>query len=166
LKRKRIGTVAVDSGQLLIIDPCYISSEWKEGGEVKAVDFWGEGEEEVFQILKQKGYHIERINDVYRIYNTNFDKVSDEIDELSAKINKTVVVNLYTGSTYDKICDLTTSKDEGGQLNFESGGEGLGVAVGTGADGYYHVYAIYQEIEGLGEILTKIEIELLNENDD
>lgn len=166
MKRKLIGTVAVDSGQLLIIDPCYISSEWKEGEEVKAIDFWGEGEEDVFQTLKQKGYHIERINGAYRIHNTDFDKVSNEIYELSAKINKTVVVNPYTGSTYDKICDLTMSEDEGGQLNFEYGGEGLGVAVGTGADGYYNVYAIYQEIEGLGEILTKIEIELFNENDD
>jgi hypothetical protein len=40
----------------------------------------------------------------------------------------------YTGSTYDKIFDLTMTEDEGGQLNFEFSGEGLGVAVGTGAE--------------------------------
>jgi hypothetical protein len=38
----------------------------------------------------------------------------------------------YTGSTYDKIFDLTMTED--GQLNFEFSGEGLGVAVGTGAE--------------------------------
>jgi hypothetical protein len=166
LKRKLIGTVAVDSGQLLIIDPCYISSEWKEGEEVKAIDFWGEGEEDVVHVLKQRGYHIERVSGVYRVNDIDFDKVSNEIYELSAQIKKKVMVNPYTGSTYDKICDLTIGEEEAGQLNFESGEEGLGVAVGTGADGYYNVYAIYQEIEGLGEILTKIEIELFNENDD
>jgi hypothetical protein len=166
LKRKLIGTVAVDSAQLLIIDPCYISSEWKEEGEVKAIDFWGEGAEDVVHVLKQRGYRVERVSGAYRINDIDFDKVSDEIYELSAQIKKKVMVNPYTGSTYDKICDLTMSEDEGGQLNFEYGGEGLGVAIGTGADGYYNVYAIYQEIEGLGEILTKIEIELFNENED
>jgi hypothetical protein len=29
-KWKKIGVVGVDSGQLMICDPCYIGSEWKE----------------------------------------------------------------------------------------------------------------------------------------
>lgn len=30
-KRKQIGIVGVDSGQILICDPCYIDSEWNKG---------------------------------------------------------------------------------------------------------------------------------------
>ena len=29
--RRQIGVVGVDSGQLLICDPCYINSEWNQG---------------------------------------------------------------------------------------------------------------------------------------
>ena len=30
MKRIKIGEVGVDSGQLMIVDPCYIESHWKE----------------------------------------------------------------------------------------------------------------------------------------
>jgi hypothetical protein len=32
MPRRRIGVVGVDSGQLMITDPCYIDSEWGKGG--------------------------------------------------------------------------------------------------------------------------------------
>ena len=35
LKMKKIGVVGVDSGQILITDPCYIGSEWKKTDDNK-----------------------------------------------------------------------------------------------------------------------------------
>ena len=35
---KKIGVVGVDSGQLMIVDPCYIDSEWKKEGFVPKKD--------------------------------------------------------------------------------------------------------------------------------
>jgi len=34
-KRTFLGTVGVDSGQVMICDPCYIGSEWKETDDTK-----------------------------------------------------------------------------------------------------------------------------------
>ncbi|GIO10197.1 hypothetical protein J31TS6_62250 [Brevibacillus reuszeri] len=40
MERKLLGQVGVDSGQLVIIDPCYIESEWQGKELVLGVDFW------------------------------------------------------------------------------------------------------------------------------
>lgn len=42
MKRKLIGHVAVDSGQLLLCDPCYIDSEWEKESQWEEEDFTDE----------------------------------------------------------------------------------------------------------------------------
>ncbi|WP_164684897.1 hypothetical protein [Brevibacillus reuszeri] len=55
MERKLLGQVGVDSGQLVIIDPCYIESEWQGKDSVLGVDFWGQGQEKIFSLLKDDG---------------------------------------------------------------------------------------------------------------
>jgi hypothetical protein len=88
-----IGGVGVDSGQLMITDPCYIDQEWKQ---------------EQFGLV-------------------SYPEPSDD--------------TLYTYS-YDGASNATLSGDGHGQLAYEKGHAGAGVAFQTGwGDGVYPVYA-------------------------
>lgn len=102
--KKLIGRVGVDSGQILITDPCYIDSEWdsKDRQEEKAK-------------------------------NHNF--------------------------SYGGCCSQTLNKDGGGQLNYERGHAGVGVAVSSGyGDGLYEVWATYKDEGEFGKRVQKIEV--------
>jgi hypothetical protein len=92
MTKKLIGYAGVDSGQLIIVDPCYLA-EWKDG----------------------------------------------EADD--------------KGSHYGKACEATLSRIGGGEV-LVAGVAGMGVAISTGGDGAFPVYAHYQE-DGR---ISKIEI--------
>jgi len=100
----KMGVVGVDSGQLMIMDPCYVDSEWKKDD--------GSGE--------------------------------------------------YGGGTYEQCCKVTSSKKHGGQLKYELGHDGLGVAFATGlGDGTYEVWARIGKYKDLGERVKEVVIKLL-----
>jgi len=87
---QKIGNVGVDSGQLLVCDPCYFEHEWRK--EKK--------NENIFDPQKKGEF------------------------------------------SYAGCCIATTSKQQGGQLNFKIGHTGAGVAFATGfGDGNYPVFA-------------------------
>lgn len=88
-----IGEVAVDSGQLMVTDPCYIDAEWKR---------------EPFDVVGE----IERTGDTVFNY------------------------------SYDGASRATLSGGGHGELAFEKGHTGAGIAFGTAwGDGMYPVYA-------------------------
>lgn len=170
LRKELLGYTAVDSGQLLVIDPCYIDSQWKNDGDFIGIEFWGEGREEVHQILSRSGFEVENIENrvsFIRLHDESYvEYVKREIQNASKKAGKVVVCHEKTTSTYEKISDLTLSEKQGGQLNFDLGHEGLGVAFSSGlGDGLYPVYAYYENIDGCGEMIVKVEIELVSEED-
>ncbi len=43
-KRELLGHVGVDSGQLMVMDPCYVRSSWDQEGTKWRVKFWGRDE--------------------------------------------------------------------------------------------------------------------------
>ncbi|MFA1782365.1 hypothetical protein ACDX77_19010 [Bacillus velezensis] len=53
MEKKLIGRVGVDSGQLLIIDPCNIDANWKKENEseIIGVKFWGSGKNNAIHFL-------------------------------------------------------------------------------------------------------------------
>jgi hypothetical protein len=88
-----IGEVAVDSGQLLVTDPCYIDSDWQL---------------ESYSALEK----VERSEDTLFNY------------------------------SYDGACRATLNGEGHGQLRFELGHAGAGIAFSTAwGDGMYPVYA-------------------------
>ena len=101
-----LGYVAVDSGMLIVTDPCYL-----------------------------------------KMFNNNEGSIEKTPDgEYS-----------YLGC-----CKATLSPDQGGQLMFETGNDGAGVAFSTGVgDGYYPVYAEY--VESWGRRIGRITIEFFEE---
>lgn len=169
MKRKLIGQVGVDSGQLMVIDPCYINSQWKSEGKAIGIQFWGQGQDDVAALLKELDEEVVSVNDTYRIMTENeihLHKLEKDIQSLAKDIEKTVVSTFITDSTYDEICDLTLGEDQAGQMNYRKGHAGLGVAFSSGlGDGVYDVYATYKDMGSWGERISKVEIVLIDENE-
>lgn len=159
-ERKLIGRVGVDSGQLLIIDPCYIEDHWENNGTTEAIRFWGAGQEQVADILKQQGQNPTYVNHSYRLplnEQLNEEQAHELVDVARKSIKDVVIIAKSTTNSYDKVCDLTLSKEQAGTLPYRRGHEGLAVAFSSGfGDGVYDVYATYQDYGGCTGADTRI----------
>lgn len=132
----QVGVVGVDSGQLAILDPTYIDSEWVRDGDGAdwQVQYWGRDEAKLKPEFGPSPIKC---------------KNADEAKKLDARIkqhakdnNITAVTWLQSGSTYDKCAALTMTDKGHGQLNYRAGHKGLGVVASSGyGDGTYPVYA-------------------------
>jgi hypothetical protein len=167
--KKKIGEVGVDSGQLMVMDPCYVGSQWINEGEVKAVKFWGRDWEEVGDLLKdsynREPYEHQGACLVDVKSHAEADSVLADIKDIKEKHPELLVITTkLTDCTYDKCCDLTGSEDKGGQLNYLLGHAGLGVVFSSGfGDGCYDVIAHYRDFEDWGVRVTKVEILLADD---
>ncbi|RKJ74846.1 hypothetical protein D7X33_19130 [Butyricicoccus sp. 1XD8-22] len=168
MERKLIGRVGVDSGQLMIIDPCYIEDSWKKDNEseILGIKFWGAGKDNAAIFLKNKGYEVIEGNDQISLIKTSDENVAQKIQEDLVEFLKTdsgliVFSEMNTGS-YQKVCELTLGEERAGQL-----GEVIGVAFQSGfGDGLYDVYATYKDCSfGLHEDkrISKVEIILIED---
>ncbi len=131
----RLGVVGVDSGQLLVLDPAYIDSEWvPEGkGENWTLKYWGRDKAKLVAEFGASPIAC---------------KTAQDAAELDKRIQKhctdrdlAVVTWVQSGSSYEKCSAMTAGKDGFGQLKYTSGRPGLGVALVSGyGDGIYPVY--------------------------
>ena len=142
-----IGHVGVDSGTLVVCDPCYIDSEWEdEDFELKYKAIHPDGKEEIIEHCSKRWYKL--IDDV------NEGKIKLEDIQTPAKHN----------FSYNAVSKATL-KDEGyGQLNFKMGHPGVAVAFRSGiGDGYYPIYAKIVDLgEPLGKRIAEIRIDMLD----
>lgn len=152
---KLIGHVGVDSGQLLLCDPCYIDSQW---------------EKEDFADLrryqhKDSGYTLQYLKD--------FINYQEPMEEFGGKnMNELIATGEWEELPYDlpkhefsynACAKATLSEDGHGQLNFKLGHPGVGVAFSTAfGDGMYPVIAHYHS-DGT---LRSVEVVFQNEEDD
>lgn len=110
-----IGYVAVDSGQLMLCDPCYLAS-WKDQHE--------------------------------------WEKETADQD------------GMYSFS-YNGACGATLSNELAGQLKFNAGHLGAGVAFAPGyGDGLYPVYATYVTDSTWGKRIAKVEIVMIDDEEE
>ena len=153
---KLIGHGGVDSGQLLLCDPCYIDSEW---------------EQEEFADIRVYEHKVTKDRLTYGKDFANYEQPIDKYD------GKTMNQLNTTGEwieierpdpvhefSYNACAKATLSEEGHGQLNFKLGHPGAGVAFSTAfGDGYYPVYANYDE-EGT---LRSVEVIFVDDpNDD
>lgn len=69
--------------------------------------------------------------------------------------------------SYGGACSTTLTDEQAGQLNFERGHAGVAVVSSTGyGDGLYPVYAHYEETEGWGKRIAKLEIVFIEDEDE
>ena len=132
-----IGHVAVDSGQLMICDPCYIDSEWEN--------------EDFEDVRVYKNKHTGRT----LTYGKDFANYEEVLPEYGKTMNVLISEHDWevtdrpkskSGFSYNACANATLSRKGHGELAFKMGHTGAGLAFGTAfGDGMYPVYAHYDE---------------------
>jgi len=135
MSTKLIGHVGVDSGQLLLCDPCYIDSQW---------------EKEDFEDFRTYEHTQNGAELTYRI---DFRNYAETIERYGKSMNDLIATGYWKEVpgpkaqhpfSYNACAKATLSEDGHGQLNFKLGHPGVGVAFSTAfGDGMYPVVAHY-----------------------
>ena len=131
---EEMGFVAVDSGQLMITDPCYVDSEWQDQ-PFKDV-----------RLLRDI-----KTGQVYQ-YQKDFQNYENKISGFNETVNELIKIGRFESVEADRSKDVSysyagacyaTSNENGyGVLPFKLGHDGAGIAVRTVlGDGMYPVYA-------------------------
>lgn len=145
-----IGEVGVDSGNLIVCDPCYIDSQWKK---------------EEFEDIRD--YQDIKTKKIYR-YQRDFPDFAHRLDRYAGKNPneliaegrwKKVPEKEVKGFSYNAACHKGDKLYK--QLNYELGHAGVGVAFNSGlGDGSYKVMARIGIVKGWGERVKEIRIKL------
>jgi hypothetical protein len=131
---EEMGMVAVDSGKLMITDPCYIISEWQDD-EFQDIRLLKDTETGViYQFRKDFSNYEEKI--------AGFDQTVNELTA-SGRLEAIEIDNSdKINFSYAGACYATMSEKGYGEMPFKLGHEGAGIAVTTVmGDGMYPVYA-------------------------
>jgi len=152
MSRKQVGVVSVDSGGIVIVDPCYLNELSIKGGKVKNLVFWGRDKEEAKTELENKmpRLAIMKHRSSYCIKDV---RSGDYPLILNVLDNFMVVHTLETGTFSERAFNARDNDDFAGEFF----AIGLGTAVSSDSgygDGSYPVYATYNE-DGR---ISKIEI--------
>jgi hypothetical protein len=158
MSSKLIGHVGVDSGQLLLCDPCYIDSEWTVEDFDDLRKYQHKDTKRVLQYLKDFVNYQEPMEE-FGDKNMNQLLATGEWEELPYGPPKHQF-------SYNACAKATLSEDGHGQLNYNLGHPGVGVAFSTAfGDGYYPVYAHY-DAEGILKSVEVLFQEEKNEEED
>jgi len=131
---EEMGMVAVDSGQLMIADPCFINTEWQDD-EFEDIRLLKDTETgDIYQFRKDFSNYNEKI--------AGFDQTVNELTALgrleSIEIDNSDKINF----SYAGACHSSMSEKGYGEMPFKLGHEGAGIVVRTVmGDGFYPVYA-------------------------
>lgn len=150
MKKKLLGHVGVDSGQLLITDPCYIDSEWKQENfkdirihkHKKTGRLFGYlASKEIKELLKDE---VDEFFDHYEKKTSTGKTMNEMIENKEASESIKIPEKLKSiGSfSYAGVCETTLADKH--QLNFKLGHPGVAVAFNSGyGDGMYPVYGTF-----------------------
>lgn len=132
-----LGYAAVDSGQLMICDPCYIDSQW---------------ENEDFADIR---VHENKLTKKRLTFGKDFGNYMEIIPEYGKNMNELIDTGDWIdverppaahGFSYNACAVATLSRNGYGQLKFRLGHDGAGVAFGTAyGDGYYPVIGTFKD---------------------
>lgn len=148
LTKKLIGQVAVDSGQLMLVDPCYVDSGWKK------TEF-----EDVREYVNEA--NGDRI--IYRVHFPDFEYVLPNYDKT---VNDLIADGTFQEAkkepsgefSYNGCCQATLTEEGLGQLEDVTA---LTFRTYWG-DGLYDVHGWFDRAGGM----RKVEINLYGDSDD
>jgi hypothetical protein len=146
-KLKLIGHVGVDSGQLMIADPCYVESEWEKGREFTDKRLYRHRDGRYFAYgAKLTGKDLPKGAKVryFKRYDEKLDGDLGMNDMIGAKSVEEVPIPSRVARrgrmSYAGVCETTLAGRH--QLGFDLGPGCAGVAFRSGyGDGTYPVYA-------------------------
>lgn len=185
----KIGVVGVDSGQLVICDPSYIDSEYKQPDsgsyddhahvvykDVEDNSLWQYtyNNNPIFNKNKKKTKSTQGgINAFPGAYDEIIPKYGKKPNELieSKRFVTTDIdptPHIPKGEfSYRGICKATIrNENQAGQLNFSRGHAGVAVAFRTGlGDGVYDVFAEIADTGSMGERIIAVRIELISKEE-
>jgi hypothetical protein len=139
-----LGYVGVDSGQLVLCDPSYIDSEWE----------WEDFTDIRVYKHKTTGDKLQYMVDFpnYEVVIPKYGKTMNELNETGEWEELEDHTPAEHNFSYNACSKLTLSKRGGGQLNYEMGHKGVGVAFRTAfGDG---IYPVYQNFDDDGELVS------------
>ena len=148
----KLGVVGVDSGQLIICDPCYIDSQWdqEEFEDIRRYQHKATGK--VLQYRVDFPHYMKVIPEFGKNMNEMIEK--GEVEELPKPPARLEF-------SYNACCRKTDTIEDG-QLYYRLGHPGVAVAFRSGlGDGEYPVFAEIEDVEGFGERITKVWVELI-----
>jgi len=170
-KKILLGQVGVDSGQLMICDPSYITSQFKdiETENDHGHPVFRHKDGSLWQFVYGAPSIIPDCTSFPGSYETVIPKYGKTPNQLiadkdfePANIDNTPHIPLGEFS-YRGICKVTGLHNQGGQLNYALGHEGVAVAFRSGfGDGTYNVFAEYYDAGEFGERIKKVTIELID----
>lgn len=170
----QLGVVGVDSGQLIICDPCYIESEFQkpnsEGKADHAHEVYQHKDGKLWQFCYGETPALERVNSFPGTY-------ADVIPEYGLCPNDLISQGLFKKTEFDPtphipeaefsyrgICKTTGSRNQGGQINYMLGHEGAAVTFRSGlGDGTYNVFAEIVDTGVWGKRVKKVWVELITD---
>lgn len=140
---EKVGEVGVDSGQLVVCDPCYIDDQWERGVEPAGHPPY---------TLSKKGRELFPQLGTFTVkWPFEWGNYGDVCPQLGMSINDArkqelmdeVDVDPLRDFNYRGACDVSHLTGENfGQLNYKKGHAGAGVAFSSGyGDGIYPVFA-------------------------
>jgi len=131
---EEMGLVAVDSGQLMITDPCYIDSQWQniDYEDIRLLRDTETGE--IYQFRKDFNHYEEKIS--------GFEQTVNELIASGKLVSLKIDSSSEISFSYAGACHLSLSEQGYGAMPFKLGHEGAGIVVRTVlGDGMYPVYA-------------------------
>jgi hypothetical protein len=171
----KIGVVGVDSGTLMICDPCYLDSNWQTKNDTNEADF---------------GHEIYKHKSTGKLWQFTYDGVpakpeinkfpgtyGDIILEYGKSPNDMIKSGEFEKTkidprehipddefSYRAICKKLMG-NLSGQFNFEMGHPGIAVGFNPGfGDGVYDVYAEIGDYGSWGKRVKRITIEFIDDN--
>lgn len=128
----KLGDVGVDSGQLLITDPCYLESEWTPADL--------EGSEVYVDPLQRTVYQADQDFRNYDEVLPAYGKTIQELIDVGILVKRELEDPELSQYSYEGVCKATLNAGYG-ELAYRLGHKGAGVAFATAfGDGLYPIY--------------------------
>ena len=176
--RHLAGVVGIDSGQAMICDPCNIENQWKGNSLSPAFIERKVRDTETGNVYAWptdfKSY--EWLFNGHKAFHPAPCSCGLDVCEEHLTVNKLVESGRFefvsdnknpNGEFSYEGCCRATVEDNFGQLKFNLGHDGAGVAFSTGCgDGVYPVYVHTADVPGWGNRVVKVEICFFEEGED
>ena len=168
-RRVLLGRVPVDTAHLVLADPCYIEQHWLPESQAVASDirFWGRDQEAARASLEKApeiGEITAQPGSVYAAFPApGYGVFAVQTRVAQERENgKLIVWSEHDNSTQQELFEASCGPSQGGPALDEDA-----VVFRTGfGDGMYEVWATYRDFGDLGERITKVEVNLIEEGDD